>query len=164
MNRWLKETTTMIIGPDTSPATGFYPRRRNTTDHWGWKEVEGDIRNGTRPAFPAGTCYPETSHRQFIYMPHSLTRIDVSILQEMDITYVTGMEFVSQYQPNINIGYKIPGGQVMMDIQSLRGFEVAIGSGGIRALRFITHSNALEWLGRPTDATCRGAYIVRKIR
>lgn len=40
---------------------------------------------------------------------------------------------------------------MMDDIKTLRGFEVAIGSGGIRALRFITHLNTSKWLGRPTD-------------
>jgi hypothetical protein len=152
MNRWLTETTTMIMEPDTSPDTSVHEEKLNTADHWEWKEIQGDIRNGTRPAFPAVTCYPQTSYRQIIYMSYSYTRANVSILRERDMTYITGMEFISQNQPNIIVGYKITGGQITIDIKSLKGFEVAIGSGGIRALRFITNSNASKWLGNPTDA------------
>lgn len=142
LNRWLAETTTMVMEPSV------HEEKLNTADHWEWKAVQGDIRNGT---FFADTCDPDTSFRQFIYMPYSHTRVNVSILREMDMTYITGMEFISQNQPNINVGYKTTGRQITMDIKSLRGFEVAIGSGGIRALRFITNSNASKWLGNPTD-------------
>lgn len=84
------------------------------------------------------------------------------------MTYLTGMELICEERPNINIGYKMPGAQIKItvDIKSLRGFEVAVGSGGIHAIRIITDSenSSSQWLGDGrSDSDGGGACITTQL-
>lgn len=74
-------------------------------------------------------------------------------------TYITGMELSFEDTTKISIGYKIPGQQVMRDVKLWRGFEVAVGSGGIHALRIVTDTTSSQWLGRP-DGACPTTRLV----
>ncbi|KAL1966616.1 hypothetical protein VTN77DRAFT_4027 [Rasamsonia byssochlamydoides] len=111
------------------------------TASWDWKEVQGDLRIDPDLPFPRFSRYLEISHKQCVYIPRPLAKIAVSILQEVEKTYITGMELISE-ETKISMGYKIPGQQVTIDVKLLRGFEAAIGSGGIHALRIITDTNS----------------------
>lgn len=79
-------------------------------------------------------------------------------------SYITGIEFICQDQPNVNIGYKIPGQRTLVNINnstSLEGFEVAIGEGGgwIHAIKIITTTNPSPgWLGESYRA-----FIITKL-
>lgn len=130
------------------------------TTSWDWKEVQEDLRSDPNLTVPRFSHYLEISHKQSVYIPRSLAKIAVSILQEMENTYITGMELISE-ETKISMEYKIPGKQVTIDVKFLRGFEVAIGSGGIHALRIITDTNSTssQWLGR-SDGACTSTRLV----
>lgn len=100
-------------------------------------------------------------YMQTAYIPRSLSKVAISILQETGETYVTGIELICASRPNVNFGYKLPGGQIMVDIDKpLRSFEVAVGNGGIHAIGVITElANSSQWLGR-LDETCIAHQLV----
>ncbi|KAF4763410.1 hypothetical protein HAV15_000729 [Penicillium sp. str.  len=54
--------------------------------------------------------------------------------------------------PNTVLGYRLPGNQIVIDLQArpLRGFEVMIGDGGVRAILSIFNPMN-DWIGKPVD-------------
>ncbi|TQB67834.1 hypothetical protein MPDQ_004527 [Monascus purpureus] len=73
---------------------------------------------------------------------------------ESDESYATGLEFICERrdEQNIGIGYKMSWNQMLVDVKSLRGFDLAIGGKCIRAIRPITAgpaSASSKWSGNP---------------
>ena len=69
------------------------------------------------------------------------------------LTFIAGLELIyPSDMPNTVLGYRLPGNRIMIDLQErpLRGFEVMIGEGGVRAILplFDTMSN---WIGKRVD-------------
>lgn len=150
-NKWFQQTTTMVRGLDISPPADYSGMEVEMTENWEWKELQADVRrdNCYRPY--RLLCSPDRMHTQYVHIPQSVEGIGISILQEMDVTYITGLELFCRNHRNITVGYKIPGAHVIVDVTDLRGFTVAMSSGGIRALQLVTRSQATKWLGLLSD-------------
>lgn len=148
MHQWLKTTATMKSTAEDHRVMTFEEER---TRRWEWKVVQGAIFPDDETIVSKTYRYLEASYKQTISIPQCLTGIRASILHERDRTYITGMDLIREDNSMISVGYKLPGEHVMLAIRSLRGFEVAVGSGGIRALKPITTPNSSQWLGSPTD-------------
>ncbi|OQE02180.1 hypothetical protein PENVUL_c040G02868 [Penicillium vulpinum] len=68
-------------------------------------------------------------------------------------TFVAGLELIYPgNMPNAVLGYRLPGNQIMIDLQArpLKGFEVMIGEGGIHAILPLFHAMK-DWIGKPVD-------------
>jgi hypothetical protein len=66
--------------------------------------------------------------------------------------------------PNIIFGFRLPGGQVTINIhnQALKGFVTITGDGGIYAIRAIFDTDSI-WVGRPEGyGNCRTDRLVAK--
>lgn len=155
VHRWLKETATAKVF------------RGNHADEELLNNMDWDF---TRKEEYEGPCdcadcnthdecspYRDMSiYKDIVHIPPSLIRIRVSILYEMERTYITGMNFISNDGPMTNIGYHIPGSDVTIDVDasSFNGFMVAVGSGGIRALKVVhgaKSGSSSQWIGVPND-------------
>jgi hypothetical protein len=113
-----------------------------------WKEVPRDLLG-----YPPGVKYT-----QGINIPRLLVRIGISVLQGLRETYITGLECICEGrdQANVNFGYRIPGKQIFIDTKALTGVDLALGAGGIWAIRLITAdlgSSSSKWLGNSECAS-----------
>jgi hypothetical protein len=118
----------------------------------------------------------------------SLCRIGISVFEQHSknvkdyTTFITGFELISKErdQPNKIFGYRIPGKQVYIDLESwedLRGFEYSMSREGIHAIR-LCHLRTSHWVGSPKPDETKwerlvsdreiagiwGAFDVRRIR
>ncbi|KAJ5941471.1 hypothetical protein N7516_001639 [Penicillium verrucosum] len=69
------------------------------------------------------------------------------------LTYVAGLELIyPSDKPNTVLGYRLPGSRIMIDLQErpLKGFEVMIGEGGVRAILPL-FEKMNNWIGKPVD-------------
>lgn len=73
--------------------------------------------------------------------------------QRREDTFIAGLELIyPPGTPNATLGYRLPGKQIEIDFDGrpLRGFELAIGEGGIHAIRPL-FSAMNSWIGSPGD-------------
>lgn len=71
------------------------------------------------------------------------------------LTYVAGLELIyPSDKPNTVLGYRLPGNRIMIDLQEkpLKGFEVMIGEGGVRAILPL-FEKMNNWIGNPVDGS-----------
>ncbi|KGO45450.1 hypothetical protein PEX1_094350 [Penicillium expansum] len=71
-------------------------------------------------------------------------------------TFVAGLELIyPSDMPNTVLGYRLPSNQIMINLQErpLRGFEVMLGEGGVRAILPV-FSKMNDWIGKPVDEFC----------
>jgi hypothetical protein len=153
INRCLRDMSmmTMAVSMDVNPfCQGTQKERELQSTHLvddglDWKEVPGDL-------IDESERQSAVKYTQRINIPRLLVRIGITVLQGLGETYVTGLEFICEGrdQANISIGHRIPGNQLLVDTKALRGLDLAMGGGGIRAIRLITAdsaSSSSKWLG-----------------
>jgi hypothetical protein len=156
-NRWLKERCSMTRATDEQIAS-----EKDLLNQLPWKGVytqlrcDGDNRRGGDDSSLCENCLEvHVTFIQPVLLQDSVISVAVSVLREWNVTYITGFELISaeSHTPNIILGYRLPGGQVIIDTrdQQLRGFTVISGEGGIHAIRpiFNTHKTIASWIGRP---------------
>ena len=88
-------------------------------------------------------------------IPNSLRQIDVSIMSIGTETYVTGIRFIPNEGSQVQLGYttkeeglSIHTESLFLSMKGLRGFILATGFRGIRALQVVTHNGQLSlWFG-----------------
>jgi hypothetical protein len=103
---------------------------------------------------------------QTVTLERSVVSLAVSVLREGVHTYIVGFELISAdiRTPNVIFGYRLPGGQVIIDNRDkqLRGFKVITGNCGIHAIRPILNINdtIASWIGLPEgDGICKSSDI-----
>jgi hypothetical protein len=163
INRLLRDMSmmTMTVGTDGNTFRQGIQKERElqstslVDDGLDWKEVPRDLLDENK-------YQPAVKYTQRIDIPRSLVRIGIPVLQGLPETYVTGLELICEGrdEANTSIGYRIPGNQRLVDTKALRGLDLAMGGGGIRAIRLIiadSTSSAPKWLGNTeyADMTIR---------
>ncbi|MCJ1349887.1 hypothetical protein MMC31_008130, partial [Peltigera leucophlebia] len=130
---------------------GGLSQEMNSTDLQ-WHRVRGDVRQelgaGLCTGFNEG-CRVFGKSRAFI--PNGLSRIAFSIIQSGKADYVVGMRLVSVGEEDRQLGYK--GNEVFFEVTALRGFAVAVGPRGIRAIQVICDDGTRSpWFGCPKSS------------
>lgn len=93
--------------------------------------------------------YGETSH----LCASSLMVNAVSFIREMDVTYITRLEFISSHQ-RVHLGHIIPGSCIRYRTRSFKGSEAAVSENGIHALKvIIDDAPASLWIGKPHNVS-----------
>jgi hypothetical protein len=121
-----------------------------------WQEVHGLLQKHSDHRSPPGIEEEEgegegcrQSFSQSTFIPTMLQRVDASIIEIGDATYITGLRFAPKNGREICLGYT-KGTERSLEITGVHGFIVAVGSGGIHALQFISpERQSSEWFGDP---------------
>ena len=89
---------------------------------------------------------------QRITIPSNLLQLAATVVNIAGATYISGIRFVGAADSEVSLGYITKRSEVRVRVSRLSGFELAMGSRGLRALRGIVNKgNRLPWLGDPTD-------------
>ena len=131
-----------------------YPRLNSSADGLRWIEVAADVRQQTGSSYCEGFnegC--RLFQRQCASIPSNLSRIAFSIIAASDVEYVTGLRFVAGDDTDVRLGYISEGNELFLKITAVRGFILAMGSRGIRALQVISSDGQVsKWFGCPKDS------------
>ncbi|CAI7625862.1 unnamed protein product [Penicillium glandicola] len=141
---------------------------RVDTESLQWQKAVGkrECRRGTRGLLNGAnrelcvTCFAKhDTLTQSAPFTRDVVGIAISVLTDSRSdadsgqTFVAGLELIYPGDmPNIVLGYRLPGNRIMIDLQArpLRGFEVMIGKGGVRAI--LPLFNVMnDWIGKPVD-------------
>ncbi|KAH0550938.1 hypothetical protein GP486_007698 [Trichoglossum hirsutum] len=119
-----------------------------------WSEVAGDVKQETGSGYCEGFnegC--RLFRKQCASIPSELSRIAFSITGASNAEYVTGMRFIASNDVDIRLGYIAEGNELFLEVTAVRGFVLAIGPRGIRALQVIGGNGcASKWFGCPRDS------------
>lgn len=114
-----------------------------------WHRVRGDVRQELGAYHFTGFnegCRVFGKAR--VFTPKALSKIAFSILRSGEADYVVGMRLSSAEEEDRQLGYK--GNEIVFEVTALRGFAVAVGPRGIRAIQVICDdSSRSSWFGRP---------------
>jgi hypothetical protein len=120
-----------------------------------WRKVAGDIQQehvySIDKPFAVGCLL---YHTQLTFIPADLTRIAFSMSAASGVMNITEMRLISDSQSDICLGYvaQSRANEVHIQVATLRGFVLAVGSRGVHALRVINGGgHASEWIGNPED-------------
>ena len=119
-----------------------------------WSEVAADVRQET----VSGHCMGFNEgcllfQKQCASIPSNLSKIAFSITAAGAVKYVVGMRFISSKGLDTRLGYMAEGNELFLEVTAVRGFVLAMGSRGIRALQVISGDGlASRWFGCPKDS------------
>ena len=140
--QWVKDIITMSVQPNPS---GMNPQ---SASDWDWREVQGHVRCDRDLALHPYPDYVNVVRTQSIYIPHDLTAVVISLIKEVDITYITGLRFLARNMA-ASVGYIAPGSPIIPMSGEFNGFVVAVDQKGIHALRVIAGEDISSWIGDP---------------
>ena len=88
----------------------------------------------------------------------ALTKIVISVVSAGKADYIAGMRLIDTQNHEEQLGYRYEDGEIMVNLTYLKGFAVALGSHGIRALKVIRlDGTCSDWIGRLGNAPITGA-------
>lgn len=133
----------------------FGPSRANlSTDSLIWNEVAGDVNPEPIPGYYSRFyegC--RLFQKQCASIPSDLSKMAFSIIASGDVKYVAGMRLISSEGEDICLGYIADGSELFLEVTEVKGFVLAMGSPGIRALQVINgNGHVSRWFGCPKDA------------
>ncbi|XHG02713.1 hypothetical protein AWENTII_006054 [Aspergillus wentii] len=129
---------------------------------WDWKEVQAQLRCSDDLPLPQYPNYVQVRCNQGIRIPLSPGTIAVSVIKEMQITYITGLQFKTDKRV-ISLGHLVPGGVTANRYHHFQGFEVALGERGIHALKVINHGDTASlWIGETLEACITHRLIMQQ--
>ena len=116
-----------------------------------WKEVYGCL---LEPKYRGFEMCRQRFYKQKTSIPITLQQVVVSSILIGDMTYIIGIRFIPLQGQMVCLGYEGKPSENLMvqsiEITSIQGFILAVGSKGINALQLITKSGRLsQWFGYP---------------
>ncbi|KAL9103785.1 MAG: hypothetical protein Q9163_001194 [Psora crenata] len=126
----------------------------STVDGLKWIEVAGDIKRTTS----SGHCeyFNEGCrlfYKQWAPIPGDLSKISFSVVAAGDGTYITGMRLITSDDADIRLGYLAEGNETFVEVTAVKGFVLAIGPRGIRAIQVIgLNKHTSKWFGCPMES------------
>ena len=151
VNRWLKDRYAMARAPDTQIAS-----QGHLLSALSWQTINVDFRGDQVHKNERETGGTERVPLiQAVPLPSSVISLAVSVLREECSTSITGLDILSadMNNPRTIFGYRIPGEQVLIDLQHrrLEGFSLIFDHDGIHALRPLFESDEDQsWIGQPS--------------
>ncbi|KAI4275266.1 MAG: hypothetical protein L6R35_006283 [Caloplaca aegaea] len=119
-----------------------------------WIEVEGDVkrtRGSSHCEYFNEGC--RLFHMQFAPLPSDLSKIAFSIVAAGDVTYVTGIRLIHSDNAETRLGYLAEGNESFVEVTVVKGFVLAMGPRGIRAIQAIgVNEYTSKWFGCPTES------------
>ena len=116
-----------------------------------WLKVTGDEQfgelNDERRLFYKGCRSIGTV---VIHVSKRLVEIGITVAKFGAQTYITGIRFTPEGNPEIRAGHTSKLGEVIHVLAGLHGFRVAVGQGGIRALQVVGRERCSSWIGCAT--------------
>jgi hypothetical protein len=129
---------------------GFSPGAQNTNSSR-WKNVSADIIGGTLGYLPYEGC--RIFRKQCTSIPTDLARITFSITSDGDSGYLAGIHLIPNRGANIGLGYTTEGSELYCNVTTIKGFILAVGSRGIRALQIVSsNGRTSRWFGCPRNS------------
>ena len=114
-----------------------------------WSRVAGDLSEST-------TIYGNgrlAINERCIDVVEALTEIAISVIPAGEADYIAGMRLINTEGHEVQLGYRSESGEIMVNVTYLKGFMVAIGPHGIRALKVLRlHGTCSGWIGRLGNA------------
>ncbi|KGO74347.1 hypothetical protein PITC_008710 [Penicillium italicum] len=165
-NRWLRDVYLM-----TREHNLLLQAQVDNAKSLQWKKAAGQMicHGGLRGVLKGDDCKlcPKclTRHKvstQSIPFSRAVVGLAVSVLSDpcsdpdSPHTFVAGLELIyPSDMPNTVLGHRLPSNQIMIDLQArpLKGFEVMIGEGGVRAILPVFNTMN-DWVGKPVDEFC----------
>ena len=120
-----------------------------------WSQVVGDVgeeRRESDPLLSFASCRVFGEARAVV--PRSLSRIAISVIQAGEGDYVAGLRLISAEDGDQQIGFlaETKERSFAVTADALRGFNVAVGPRGIRALQVVCQGGTQSpWFGRPQN-------------
>lgn len=114
--------------------------------------VAADIKQGTvsNYSFNEGCRLFE---KQSTILPRDLVKIAFSVTEEGISGYLAGIRFTSKDGSHICLGYIAEDKELSVDIATLKGFVLAMGSRGIQALKVVNGDGRVtRWFGCPRNS------------
>ena len=127
---------------------------RQPTHEKSWATVTGEIVPEPAPSeylcFQSGCRLLSTTYAM---VPPYLTWIAISSVGSGDHGYISGINFISgRGSSEVYLGYKSEGNEVFLQVSSLAGFILAMGPGGLKALKIVDANNKVSrWVGSPIN-------------
>lgn len=119
-----------------------------------WDRVGGDIRQELGAGYCAG--FNEGSRifdKVHAFIPKALSRMAFSVVRAGEADYVAGLRLISVGEDDKQLGYRAEGKELFFEVTALRGFAIAVGPRGIRALQVIRDDGTRSpWFGRPRSS------------
>ena len=115
-----------------------------------WNQVGGDIKQ----ALGAGYCKEFNDgcrifDKVHAFIPKTLFKMALSVVQAGEADYIVGLRLISVEEDDKQLGYRAEGKELFFEVRALRGFAIAVGPRGIRALQVICDDGTRSpWFGR----------------
>ncbi|KAJ5102304.1 hypothetical protein NUU61_004526 [Penicillium alfredii] len=138
--QWIKDVITMRMQSDQTEAT------RESDSNLDWREIQAHLRCDSDLPLHEFPCYVRAVQTQSARIPRNLTAIVVSFIREGSMTYVTGLQLLSEHEV-ISLGYIRLGSPIVPVSSDFSGFVVAVDKRGIHALQAIANGVASSWIG-----------------
>lgn len=123
----------------------------SSVDGLKWIEVAGDIKRTTGSGHFKEGC--RLFQKQCAPIPSDLSKIAFSIVSAGDVTYITGMLLITSDDAHIRLGYLAEGNETFVEVTVVKGFVLAMGPRGIRAIQVIgVDQHTSKWFGCPTES------------
>ena len=118
-----------------------------------WLEAAGGLRPGTGQSYQVASGGCRRHYVREVHIPpDQLSHLAVSLIQSSDTTYITGIRLVLNQGEAICLGY-MADKEHILNGTGLTGFQLAVGSRGIQAIRCILNKDRESlWIGSPDNA------------
>lgn len=130
------------------------PRINLGADGLKWSEVAGDIKeetgSGRSRGFDEG-C--RLFQKQSATIPSDLSRIALSTTAAGNVAYIVGMRLITSDGADVRLGYMAENNELFFEVTAVKGFVLAMGPRGLRALQVIGGDGRVsKWLGCPEES------------
>ncbi|KAI9781319.1 MAG: hypothetical protein M1839_006112 [Geoglossum umbratile] len=126
-------------------------RTNLSSDGLRWSEVAGEVRQEIGSGQFNEGC--RLFQKQCASIPSDLSRIAFSITGAGGAEYVGGMRFITSNGVDTRLGYMAERNELFLEVTAVRGFILAMGPRGVRALQVISgNGRASKWFGCPKDS------------
>lgn len=119
-----------------------------------WLEAAGDLLPATmRRQYHGFNRGCLQFHEKRVHIPpDQLSQLAFSLIRSGAITFITGIRFISIEGGDIQLGY-ISDEEHVLNMTSLKGFNLAVGSRGIQGIQcIIDDDRQTQWIGCPDEA------------
>lgn len=118
-----------------------------------WTEVSAYVNEEHHRIYESFKRGCRLFHRQQAPIPKLPFRITFFFVQVGYVEYLAGIQLISQNGKIISLGYLSEKEGISMDVCTLQGFNLAVGSKGIQAIQYITEDGCTsEWAGSPNES------------
>lgn len=157
--RWLRNICLLTVTSDPSEMSF----QDLDEAEWDCKEVQALLPCDKDLPFPPEPLYVNVLRKQGVYLPGFAVTVHISFIRQRDITFVTGLKFVSGGK-STSMGYAFPGSWIMYETKQFKGFQVALSEKGIHALRIIAvdYPCPLSWVGSTHKASITNRLVLQE--